>query len=278
MAVVELREDPGAPLLRAAIGLLPGNRRAGTLPDLELVRRGVLADRDHLARYDRVCGFRLSDRLPATYPHILASPLAMRLMSAPGFPLPMVGLVHIANRITVRRPVDAGTPLDLSVTARDLRAHDRGRQFDVVATASIAGEEVWRGVSTYLRKEATAVHKKATDHGEPPPPATARWRVPARVGTDYAAVSGDHNPIHTSRLGARLFGFPRPIAHGMWSKARCLAALEGRLPETYTVEVAFKLPILLPATVSFGATQVIDGWKFTLDTARPHLAGHLTHP
>ena len=87
------------------------------------------------------------------------------------------------------------------------------------------------------------------DRGErPTPPAgSARWRVEPRVGTDYARVSGDRNPIHTSRLGARLFGFPRPIAHGMWSKARCLAALEGRLPDAYTVEVAFKLPVPLPA-------------------------------
>ena len=285
MAVVELSGDPGAPLLRAAIGLLPGNRRAGALPDLELVRRGVPADREHLARYDRVCGFRLTDRLPATYPHVLTFPLAMRLMSAPGFPFPVVGLVHVGNRITVRRPVDAGTALDLSVTARDLRAHDRGRQFDVVATASAAGEEVWRGVSTYLRKESAGPRKEgagprkesAGDRRDPPPP-SARWRVPARVGADYAAVSGDHNPIHTSRLGARLFGFPRPIAHGMWSKARCLAALEGRLPEAYTVDVAFKLPILLPATVAFAATPRIDGWEFALHTDRPHLAGQLTHP
>lgn len=278
MAVVKLSRDPGAPLLRAAIGMLPGNRRAGTLPDLELVRRGVLADRGHLARYDRVCGFRLTDRLPATYPHVLAFPLAMRLMSAQGFPFPVVGLVHIGNRITVRRSLDAGTPLDLSVTARDLRAHDRGRQFDVVATASVEGEEVWRGVSTYLRREHAGERRAERDHREPPPPATARWRVPARVGGDYAAVSGDHNPIHTSRLGARLFGFPRPIAHGMWSKARCLAALEGRLPEAYIVDVSFKLPILLPATVSFGAAQVIDGWNFVLHSDRPHLAGQLTHP
>jgi len=228
MTVVELSEDPGAPLLRAAIGLLPGNRRAGTLPDLELVRRGVVADRDHLARYDRVCGFRLTDRLPATYPHVLAFPLAMRLMSAPGFPFPVVGLVHVGNRITVRRPVDAGTPLDLSVTARDLRGHDRGRQFDVVATASSGGEEVWRGVSTYLRRDRPGERRAEGEHRDPPPPDTARWRVPARVGADYAAVSGDHNPIHTSRLGARLFGFPGPIAHGMWTKARALAARMAR--------------------------------------------------
>jgi acyl dehydratase len=97
--------------------------------------------------------------------------------------------------------------------------------------------------------------------------------MPASVGVRYAAVSGDHNPIHTSRLAARLLGFPRPIAHGMWSKARCLASLEGRLPDAYTVDVAFKLPILLPARVGFAASPA---WTFALHDARsgrPHLVG-----
>jgi hypothetical protein len=276
VAVVELSGNPRGVYARAAAGVLRG-RRGAELPDLELVRRGVLADRDHLARYDRVCGFRLTDALPATYPHVLAFPLAMRLMSAPEFPFPVVGLVHVANRITLRRPVDAGTPLDLSVRAGGLRAHDRGRQFDVVATATADGEQVWRGVSTYLRRERPGERRAGDDNRRAPAPAV-RWRIPARVGADYAAVSGDRNPIHTSRLGARLFGFARPIAHGMWSKARCLAGLEGRLPGAYTVDVAFKQPILLPSTVGFAAAPVGDGWEFTLASARPHLAGHLTDP
>ena len=66
----------------------------------------------------------------------------------------------------------------------------------------------------------------------------------------------------------------------MWSKARCLAGLEGRLPEAYAVDVAFKLPILLPATVAFAATVAPDaGWAFSLHDARsgkPHLAGTVT--
>jgi acyl dehydratase len=96
------------------------------------------------------------------------------------------------------------------------------------------------------------------------------------VGADYAAVSGDRNPIHTSRVGARLFGFPRPIAHGMWTKAHALAALEGRLPEAYTVEVTFKQPVLLPASASFTTTRTAEGWDFDLRSNRPHLRGSIT--
>ncbi|HET6532466.1 MAG TPA: MaoC/PaaZ C-terminal domain-containing protein [Actinoplanes sp.] len=267
---------PGALYARAALGLVPRRRPTG-LPARELVRRSVTVDREHLARYDRVCGFRLTDTLPATYPHVLAFPLAMRLMSAADFPFPVVGLVHVANRITLHRPIDAGTRLDLSVHAVDLRPHHRGQQFDVVATAAAGGVEVWRGTATYLRKSRQSEHRDRGERTGPPVP-SARWRIPARVGPDYAAVSGDHNPIHTSRLGARLFGFPRPIAHGMWTAARCLAALEGRLPESYTVDVAFKLPVLLPATVAFAVTTGGDDWHFGLHSAgsgRPHLTGSL---
>ncbi|GGN96941.1 hypothetical protein GCM10010112_88700 [Actinoplanes lobatus] len=302
VAVVELSEGPGttAAYARAALGLLPGLGRSGdTLPDVEVQHRGVTVDLGHLAAYDRACGFRLTDTLPATYPHVLAFPLAMRLMTGEGFPVPLIGLVHVANRITVRRAIPSSAVLNLSVRAVDLREHPRGRQFDVVATATVDGAEAWRGVSTYLRlsdsrtgsrpagaassltgsRPADAASSSSGDSltgSRPSSAGGAVWRVPARVGGDYAAVSGDRNPIHTSRLGARLFGFPRPIAHGMWTKARCLAALEGRLPGAYTVDVTFKKPVLLPATVRFAATQTATGWDLTVHSRHPHLSGTVT--
>ncbi len=288
MSIVELDGPPElGPIYRRAairalprIGLMPGTDRrppVEVLPDVELVLRGVAADRARLADYDRVCGFRLTDRLPATFPHVLATPLAMRLMTGADFPYPVVGLVHIANRITVTRPLDAAERFDLSVRAVDLRAHERGRQFDVVAVATVDGTEVWRDVSTYLRRgRGSGAGAGGSPRDDVPPPASATWRVPARVGVDYARVSCDRNPIHTSRLGARLLGYPRPIAHGMWSKARCLAALDGRLPDAYTVEVAFKRPILLPGTVAFSATP---GETFALHDPKsgaPHLIGTMS--
>ncbi|HEX2357819.1 MAG TPA: hypothetical protein VHI50_15345, partial [Micromonosporaceae bacterium] len=140
MLTVELDHPPRLPALfrRAALDALPGlgAGRPATVPDTEYVLRGVVADRARLGAYNRVCGFRISDALPATYPHILAFPLAMRLMTTPDFPLPVVGLVHVANHAELVRPIDAGEPLDLAVHAADLRPHERGRQFDLVATAS----------------------------------------------------------------------------------------------------------------------------------------------
>ncbi|MBQ1076158.1 MaoC family dehydratase N-terminal domain-containing protein [Micromonospora sp. C31] len=276
---VELPRMPAAGALyrRALLGALPGlggGRRSAGVPAVELAVGGIAVDRTHLADYDRVCGFRLTDRLPATFPHVMGFPLALRLMTAPEFPIPLTGVVHVGNRITVHRPVTADETLDFHTYAENLRPHDRGRQVDVVLVGSIDGEEVWRGVSTYLGRDGKGGGGGRRDQpGRPTAPAgSARWRVEPRVGTEYARVSGDHNPIHTSRLGARLFGFPRPIAHGMWSKARCLAALENRLPDAYTVEVAFKLPVPLPGTVSFGLLPE-GGFALHDPRGRPHLAG-----
>ncbi|SCL23573.1 MaoC like domain-containing protein [Micromonospora nigra] len=264
---------------RALLNALPlvGGRRAADVPAVELAVDGVTVDREHLADYDRVCGFRLTDRLPATYLHVVGFPLSLRLMTAPEFPIALTGVVHVGNRITVRRPVTADETVAFTTWAENLRPHERGRQVDVVLVGTVGGAEVWRGVSTYLGRERTPGDggRREAREGAGPPAASAHWRVAPRVGTDYARVSGDHNPIHTSRLGARLLGFPRPIAHGMWSKARCLAALESRLPEAYTVEVAFKLPVPLPTTAAFSATADGAHWDFALHDlrGRPHVVG-----
>ena len=111
------------------------------------------------------------------------------------------------------------------------------------------------------------------------PPSATTWDLPGDLGRRYAAVSGDHNPIHLYGVTAKAFGFPRQIAHGMWSKARCLAALDGRLPDAVTVEVAFKKPILLPGTVAFGSTRTGEGYAFSLTNPKsgaPHLLGRAT--
>ena len=297
------RPFTGSLARRAGIRDGAGNGDTGSpniLPDIELRVRDVGVDREHLARYARVCGFRLSNTLPATYPHILGFPLQMAMLGQPDFPIRLLGLVHIRNVIEQVRPLCLDDRLCLTVRADNLHDHKRGRAVDLVLEATVDDAVVWRERSTYLHRSKSATRPtenasgqaaaapderaiahetgQAAGHAEQtePPRATAYWKVPADTGRAYARVSGDHNPIHTSTLGARLFGFPRRIAHGMWSKARCLAALEGRLPDAFTVDVSFKLPILLPATVGFAAAPDEGGWRFSLHdaaTGKPYLAG-----
>ena len=284
MSVTQLDAPPNLSRLyaRAALSSVrPGG--GSSLPDTELVLGDVTFEREHLAAYDRICGFRLRDALPATYPHVVAFPMAVQLMASPSFPFPMVGLVHVRNRIEQHRPLLADETPTFRVHAENLRDHSKGRLFDIVASAEVGGEEVWRDVSTYLRRgggsddaaKATPVASVEPDLAAP----EALWRVPGDIGRRYAAASGDRNPIHLYPLTAKLFGFPRNIAHGMWTKARCLAALEGRVPEAFTVEAAFKAPLVVPSTVVFTSQPRAGGWQFALHGARkgrPHLQGALT--
>jgi MaoC like domain len=206
----------------------------------------VSPDLARLAAYDRVCGFRLRDELPPTYPHVLAFPLAVSVLRK--LPVPLLGLVHIENRIECVRPLQLGERLDLSVRAADPELHPRGTQFVLHTTAAVAGTVVWRERSTYLRRTSGG---SGSRHEDPPARFAAVWDVAGDVGRRYASVSGDWNPIHLHNLTARLFGQRGAIAHGMWTAARCVAALEGVLGETCEVEVRFRRPVRLGTRVGF---------------------------
>jgi acyl dehydratase len=270
------RELSGSPSMlglfaRASASLVPGASRlpwvgggGGEVPDGALTLTDQAIDRDRLTAYDRVCGFRLSDTLPPTYLHMLAFPLHLAVMTSGSFPLPAIGLVHIANRIEQHRPLDAGERFSLRVWSTPVYPHPRGRQFVIRTEAHVGTELVWEEASTNLARGRGDESAPAPD-GPPSSellPAAATWKLPGDLGRRYGSVSGDLNPIHVHPLTARLFGFPSAIAHGMWTKARCLAALDSELPQRFSVEVAFKRPIRLPATVQFAEVSAADAISF----------------
>ena len=278
---------------RAGAAMIPGSSklpfigsaRGEELPELTLVLDQARVDRARLADYDRVCKFPLRDELPATYPHMLAFPLQLSLMTDSSFPFPALGLVHIANRIVQYRPVLISEELQLKVWASDLAPHKKGTQFALRTVARVGDQVVWEESSTILKRGGggSGEDSAPASDQEPEPerelPVTATWRLPDDLGRRYASVSGDMNPIHIHSLSARLFGFPTAIVHGMWTKARCLAALDPRLPDAFTVEVQFKKPILLPATVEFGELEEPEGIDFTVRGAgkgTPHLDGRVS--
>jgi acyl dehydratase len=296
-----------APLLPGATLLPFLGARGGELPDLELTLAQLQVDPNHLAAYAHLCGFSLRDQLPATYPHVLAFPLHLALMADQSFPFPAVGLVHVANRIVQHRPLRLGEALDFRVSTTPLQAHPRGRTFALVSEVRVGDELVWEDHSTMLRRGGKGSSNQGAGGEEPvpedarsesdgaggdagadadatrpePPPRSAVWRLPGDLGRRYAAVSGDRNPIHMHALSAKAFGFPRAIAHGMWTQARCLAALEQRLPERFSVAVDFRKPILLPGEVAFGEAEDERGIRFAVtrngkeDRETRHLDGRV---
>ncbi|MFC8670313.1 MaoC/PaaZ C-terminal domain-containing protein [Streptomyces sp. NPDC057199] len=265
------------PLLARGAFLSPFKRpRTGvTAPRTRLVLPDVRIDLGKLAAYERACGFGVgADELPVTYPHVLGFPLVMRLMSERAFPLPLLGLVHTSIGITRRKATAATGEYEIAVHVDELVPHRRGTEAVVVTEMRAGGELVWESRSTYLARHRTP----AGNAGEPsapeerkPLPVVAEWALAGDVGRRYGAASGDRNPIHLHPLTARLFGFPRAIAHGMWTVARCLA--EHGTPQAAAVRAEFRAPVLLPGTVSYGA----EGAAFELRGAggRLHLTGEV---
>ena len=276
---------PAIPL----VGGLPGIRHAtDKVPNLVLTRNGVTTDPHHLEKYDEVCGFARSDRLPVTYPHLAAFGLHMTLMTDTSFPFAPMGLVHLRNTINQHRPIGLDEVFNVAVHAESLRPHPKGRLIDIVTTATIDGELVWDETMTLFSRGnppqagGSTIGSKGTTkaplEGVDAPVGVLHWKAKPDLGRRYGSVSGDRNPIHLYPLTAKAFGFRSNIAHGMWAKARCLAALQNKLPDVYRVDVEFRKPILLPNTVIFGAEETDSGYVFGVTSGKEpltHVVGQI---
>lgn len=267
---------------KAALGALPLPGGGGkALPRRRLTIENHRVDTAELAEYTAACGLRLGSTLPLTYGFVLTFPSVMALLVDKQFPLPAMGMVHIRNVIDQQRPVGVDEPLDISVWAQDLRPHDKGTQVDFVSEIRVGRELVWRQTSTFLKiGGGTGGPKKdrtdeTPDYGRP----VTMLRVDQRRTDRYAAVSGDRNPIHVSKIGAKLFGFPTTIAHGMWSAAAALGAVEGRIADKTVYDVRFGKPVILPARIAEFTTRTDTGWDIALRHPKklyPYLTATLT--
>ncbi|TNC00284.1 acyl dehydratase [Pseudomonas jessenii] len=226
------------------------------LPDSGL-RCWVDVDPQKLAAYRKVCGFTDDGLLPPTYPHILAFALQMQLLTAKEFPFPLLGLIHLSNRIRVLRPMGGISRAQVSVRVHNLQPHPKGATFEVLTSLDDQLGPLWEAESQMLCRGAKLDGEPVEQHWEPSQVLTqvAQWKAPADIGRQYAKVSGDYNPIHLSAASAKLFGFPTAIAHGLWNKARTLAALADHLPKAnLEIAVHFRKPVRLPSEVSLLAS------------------------
>ncbi len=270
-------------------GLSATRRPSGgiSLPDWQVRVRALRVDRARLNAYSALCGLPESPELPILYPQVLATPLFLNLMTRPGFPLPLLGLVHVRNEVEQRRPLRVDETFDLSIRIGEGREVRAGFEFDLIMEATpVESEAVWRATMT-------VIHRSKPAKGDAKRPAKVQggavvdaslsqyiaFSAPEDTGRRYASVSQDYNPIHLYGFTAKLFGFPRAIAHGLWSAARCLALLQGRLPQApKSYAVQFKQPLLLPGKAALRFAQEQGAVEFALISAssdKVHLSGTL---
>ncbi|SEQ61068.1 MaoC like domain-containing protein [Solimonas aquatica] len=269
--------------LKAAATALRRPKGKLQLPQLSVQVRDVAVSATQLAEYREVCGFAAGEQLPITFPHVMAAGLHMHLMVQRQFPLPLLGLVHLRNHISQRRGLGADERFDFDVRLGESRQVRQGLEFDVLSEVSVAGELVWQETMTILHRMPGP--KGPAPRSTPPPARLAEYLsvdAPADLGRRYARVGKDFNPIHLTPWSAKLFGFKRHIAHGMWTMAHCAALLEGQLPAPpRELETQFRQPLFLPGRAALKYSRAADpaqGIEFSLlarNSDKVHLSGVL---
>jgi acyl dehydratase len=256
------------------------------VPRLEGRVESVRAKAGHLARYRAVCGFTDDGCLPITYPHVITMPLHFAMLTHPKFPVRLMGLIHLANEIEQARPMPADRTYEISSWVEGHRETDRGQEFDVFTSVDDAGGRAWFERTTLLArrrsggKPASRGARQALRYerpGDGDQVESVDVDVPRAMGRRYGWLSGDLNPIHLGDRGAKLFGFDRAVAHGMWSMARSFATLGAEaLTPPVTASVEFKFPLFMPAVARLEHWTRDSRCVFALkdvESDRPHLAG-----
>ena len=236
---------------RTKLGAL---ERPLVLPPARHTVEDVRVSLEHVTRFQHLLHGTVRDSLPSVFVHSAAFPVGMSILARTDFPLPLLGMVHLGNRVRHLRSIHFSEPLAITAWADNLAGHFAGTQVDLHVTVCSAGEAVWEGVSTYLAK---GVFLPGLDKQTRPPREdfiaprpTATWRLGAEAGREYAGVSGDFNPIHLSSLSARVLGLKRSIAHGMYLASRVLTSIESVAAERFEWDIGFAAPVFLPATVA----------------------------
>jgi acyl dehydratase len=271
----------GGALIRSLFEARPAQAAADQLSiNFHARWQGARADARRLKQYREVCGLADTGFLPPLYLHAMAMPLHMAIMSHPRFPLRLLGLVHLSNSMQCLSPIGDYEVLDMDCQLHGIEATERGQSFTLHTRLSSPSATVWTETSTFLaplpRSGKRAPPPAKGDWGSP----VARWGVAANAGRRFAGPSGDWNPIHISAISARLFGYPRAIAHGMFSAARCLDLLTRDVPACapLAIDLRFKRPLLIPGETALHTRQEAGDIRFVLNVlpqGEPHIEGAL---
>ena len=270
-APIVLNSLPNMPIILAKAAIKSGSYQVSdSLPAISAEWQNMSLDAKHLAQYNKICGFA-EHKMPATYLWTRAFPLIMRILVSKQFPLPAMGQVHLSNQISVHKTFDFSKKITITAAVAHSKLSSKGLEWTMQLTADVEGLSVWSSQSTFLHRCKTGIERNSKI-SENPEGESQQWTLAKDLGRRYAAVSGDYNPIHLGALSAKLFGFKQAIAHGMWSKARCLAALDAVTPDSgYQVNVNFLKPVYLPSSVNFYAKPEEDRQNFCLyDSSGEH--------
>lgn len=227
------------------------------MPNKRYCLNNVVFESGHLKQFKKVCGYNSSDNIiPISYPHMPSFALSLHMMTEAEYPFPLLGTVHLENHISRYKTLLADVSYQMEVYFDNLRAHNKGIVFEVVTELQSEGEIAWMERSVYLsRVSKKLIDKPVEDKPEnkqvglrmPCSEKASVWSIPSTIGRSYGSISGDRNPIHLYPQTAKMFGFKRHIAHGMWLLARSASEVEAEYHDKpVRLSNEFKRPVFLP--------------------------------
>jgi len=256
------------------------------------VRQAALRlDPSRIDAYRRICEYEAQAQgVPLTYPELHFTPLMAAAVISPRFPLSPLGLIHIGQSVEQHEALRPGDVVDASTELSALRETDRGYEVDFSMTLERQGTKVWSGLATMLSRSPQTRSSGGKRRRPKPSTGTQNFNtdalqltVPGNTGLTYARVSGDWNPHHLWWFTARPLGYRRPIAHGMWTFARVLAAALRGVPDEAPLQASalFKRPLLMPARITLHAPHLKPAARSVeiavrdTDSGMPHLLGEV---
>lgn len=287
---VELTSSPGIGRIFAKalwLGLIRGRQITDNsiFKNTCLVLKNQIINEKKINPYNKICGFEIHDtpEIPISYFQTLFTGILGKFITSSAFPINPLGLVHIFQSLEIKQTITPNESVDLSCDLTQVSRTLKGIEYTFTLTVESNQGVVWEGVSIFLTPIKRA-KKKEHKKQDSVLPHTINFLVPSNTGRAYASVSNDYNPHHLSSLLAKLFGFKKAIAHGMWSLSKVLSELNKTTKLNLTgtrVEAWFKRPIFMPATVILGHDiEVYEPGQIKFDlrdekTNIPHLKGQI---
>ncbi len=282
---ISLNKDPFMPMILIK-GLLLSILRPSvdSIKDFSFSKfsssfNNIKLDPKKIDHFKKTCGYpQNTDNVPMLYLQSLFIGQFGKYVTSEHFPLFPLGLIHTKQKIFQTRSIKPNEILNTKLSLDNIINNEKGLEFTFLLEITIENELIWKGITTTLAKSKKYIKKNK--HTQAPENMTSISVIdaPKYIGREYAKVSGDYNPHHLSVFSAKLFGFKRAIAHGMWSLARSVAEIEKRFPdnELVSIDISFKRPLFLPGTIALATKKSNNTIAFELRdyvTNIPHLAG-----
>jgi hypothetical protein len=259
-----------------SIKTFSGTNGSVQLPELLLTMPLVMQDGD-VQKFliavdihdDKLYGPQLAMFLSA-----MTEPTMLVLIAHRKCPIQPLGSVNVRNSINLLRP-DLVSILKLrepgvmwlirATLKKETKWVKRGIEFEILVSLwrharEGEGEEVFQQVFAILqfvkhsRRDISGQSTSAIETAESRSiSSTLQMHLEAASPCKWAAICKDYNPIHSSALLARVFGFPGKLAHGNLVLARILMAAESQniwastvqTEQSLEIKVDFKRPVLV---------------------------------